>query len=59
MMDKYDESKEYMYIIYLDANNLYRRAMSNYLPYGDFQWVTSNGDMDSDILNISATVSYF
>ena len=33
----YDESKEKVYIKYLDMNNLYGKAMSEYLPYGGFR----------------------
>jgi hypothetical protein len=33
MLDKYDIEKEDVYNIYLDANNLYGYAMSDYLPY--------------------------
>ena len=28
------------YIMYLDANNLYGWAMSQYLPTGNFKWMT-------------------
>jgi hypothetical protein len=35
--------------MYLDANNLYERAMSQYLPYGKFKWLN---DTDIDMLNI-------
>ena len=28
------------YIMYLDANNLYGWAMSQYLPIGSFRWMT-------------------
>lgn len=30
----------YQYIMYLDANNLYGWAMSQYLPTGGFKWMT-------------------
>ena len=33
---KYDEKAPSKYIIYLDANNLYDRAMSQFLPTGGF-----------------------
>ena len=33
----YDESKEKVYIKYLDTNNLYGKAMTEYLPYGGFK----------------------
>ena len=32
-MECYDSNKESNYITYLDANNLYGWAMSQYLPY--------------------------
>ena len=32
-MECYDNSKENQFIMYLDANNLYGWAMSQYLPY--------------------------
>ena len=33
----YDETKPKVYIKYLDMNNLYGKAMSEYLPYGGFR----------------------
>ena len=41
-MEEYDEnapSKYIMYIMYIDAINLYGRAMSQYLPAGNFRWM--------------------
>ena len=38
-MKFYDEYKENEYIMYLDANNLYGWAMSQYLPYSGFKWL--------------------
>ena len=35
----YDPEKDLMHLIYLDANNLYGYAMSQYLPVRDFKWV--------------------
>ena len=35
----YDSSKESKFIMYLDANNLYGWAMSQYLPYSRFKWL--------------------
>jgi len=37
-MASYDKSKDDAYILYLDANNLYGYAMSQYLPIGSFRW---------------------
>ena len=39
-MSKYDKNKPSKYIMYLDANNLYGWAMSQYLPTGGFKWLT-------------------
>ena len=36
----YDEKAPLKYIMYLDANNLYGWAMSQYLPTGGFKWMT-------------------
>ena len=38
-MKNYDKNIESSYIEYLDANNLYGRAMSQKLPVNDFKWV--------------------
>ena len=39
-MKEYDEKAPSKYIMYLDANNLYSWAMSQYLPTGGFKWLT-------------------
>ena len=39
-MKEYDEKAPSKYIMYLDANNLYGWAMSQYLPTGGFKWLT-------------------
>ena len=38
-MDDYDPKKLSKFISYLDMNNLYGWAMSEYLPYGGFKWL--------------------
>jgi len=35
----YDAKKPKSWIVYQDCNNLYGWAMSQYMPYGDFNWV--------------------
>ena len=35
----YDGNKESKFIMYLDANNLYGWAMTQYLPYSGFKWL--------------------
>ena len=39
-MKEYDEKAPSKYIMYLDANNPYGWAMSQYLPTGNFKWMT-------------------
>ena len=39
-MKEYDEKVPSKYIMYLDANNLYGWAMSQYSPTGSFRWMT-------------------
>ena len=39
-MKEYDEKASSKYIMYLDANNLYGWAVSQYLPTGGFSWLT-------------------
>ena len=41
-MKNYDEKTPSKYIMYLDANNLYGWAMSQYLPTGNFKWLSQN-----------------
>ena len=40
----YNKNKPENYISYLDMNNLYRGAMSEYLPYG-FKWVKTTNEI--------------
>ena len=40
-MKNYDKNAQSKYIIYLDTNNLYGWAMSQYLPTGNFRWMTN------------------
>ena len=39
-MENYDNTKKNTFIMYFDANNLYGWAMTQYLPYGNFKWMT-------------------
>ena len=39
-MKEYDDKAPSKYIMYLDANNLYGWAMSQYLPTGGFKWMS-------------------
>ena len=49
-MKDYNKDKPSKYIMYLDANNLYGWAMSQYLPTGGFRWLKQNKIND---LNLS------
>ncbi|GFY45602.1 uncharacterized protein TNIN_106371 [Trichonephila inaurata madagascariensis] len=44
-MKNYDKSKESNYLMYLDNNNLYGWAMSQFLPYADLKWTNTNIDV--------------
>ena len=48
-MKEYDKNAPSKYIMYLDANNLYGWAMSQYLPTGDFKWMTEKQINDIDL----------
>ncbi|CAI2189485.1 4747_t:CDS:2 [Funneliformis geosporum] len=52
-MKGYNKRKSKKWLLYLDANNLYGWAMSQYLPTGRFWWL----DLDKlpDIQSISPT----
>ena len=48
-MKTYDEKAPSKYIMYLDANNLYGWAMSQYLPTGGFRWMTKSQINNMDL----------
>ena len=56
-MKCYDSSKESKEITYLDANNLYGRAMSQYLPYRGFKWLNQKEISDFSLNSISENSS--
>ena len=45
-MQNYNPKKPSKFIIYLDMNNLYGWAMSEYLPYEGFKWLKNVGGFD-------------
>ena len=51
-MKNYDKSIESSYIEYLDANNLYRWAMSQKLPSNGFIWVEDLSQFNEDFIKI-------
>ena len=52
-----DSSKESKFIMYLDANNLYGWAMSQYLPYSGFKWLSRGDVYNFDVNSISKNSS--
>ena len=53
-MKEYNEKAPSKYIMYQDANNLYGWAMSQYLPTGNFKWMSERGIKKIDLGKYSA-----
>ena len=49
----YDLSRPAVYILDLDANNLYGKAMQDYLPYGGFRWMVGEEMTEEQIMKIA------
>ena len=61
-MKNYDKSIESSYLAYLDANNLYGRAMSQKLPVNGFKSENSLSRFNEDFItnyNENSDVGYF
>ena len=58
-MCDYDPNKPSTFITYLDKNKLYGWAMSEYLPYGEFEWLKNVGKLDVMLINKKSDVGYF
>ena len=61
-VDNYDESKESLYIQYLDANNLYGWAMSQKLPINNFKWLKDVSRINEEFIknyNENSSKGYF
>ena len=50
-MKDYDSKKPPTYITYLDINNLYGGAGSEYLPCGEFKWLKNVDGFDVNSIN--------
>ena len=51
-MNDYDRKKKSSYIQYLDANNLYGKAMTEKLPVKGFKWVNDISKIDEDFVKV-------
>ena len=57
-MNDYDSEKPSTFITYLDKNNLYGWTMSEYLPYGEFEWLKNVDELDVMSINEKSDVGY-
>ena len=57
-MSDYDSNKKSTFITYLDKNNLYGWAMSEYHPYGEFEWLKKVDELDIMSSNEKSDVGY-
>ena len=58
-MNDYDPKKQSTFISYLDMNNLYGWAMSEYLPCGRFKWLKNIDKFDIMSINDKSSIGYF
>ena len=58
-MSDYDSNKTSTFITYLDKNNLYGWSMSEYLPYGEFEWLEHVDEFDVNSINEKCKIGYF
>ena len=58
-MNDYDPEKPSTFITYLDKNNLYGWSMSEYLPYGEFNWLKNVDELDIVSINKKSDIGYF
>ena len=54
---RYIEASKNVNILYLDMNNLYGHAMSQYLPYANFKWVKNIDKIKQKLMNIKSNSS--
>ena len=57
-MENFDATKENKFIMYLDANNLYGWAMSQYLPYSNFRWWKDIDNFDVNSIDENSLIGY-
>ena len=54
----YDKNKPSTFILYIDVNNLYSRAMNEYLPYGGIEWLENIDKFDVMSINDKSPIGY-
>ena len=57
-VNDYDSNKQSTFITYLGKNNLFGWAISEYLPYGEFEWLKSVDELDVMSINEKNDVGY-
>ena len=57
-MCDYDSNKQSIFITYLDKNNLYGWAMSEYLPYEEFEWLKNVDELGIMSVNKKRDAGY-
>ena len=57
-MENYDSKKRSKYISYLDMNDLYGWAMSEYHPYGKFKWLKNFDGFDVNSISEKSLIGY-
>ena len=58
-MNDYDPKKPSTFISYLDMNNLYGWAISEYLPYEGFEWLKNVDEFDVMSISDKSPIGYF
>ena len=58
-MSDYDFNKPSTFITYLDKNNFYVWSMSEYLPYGEFEWLENVNEFDVNSIDEKSEIGYF
>ena len=57
-MENYGPKNPSKFITYLDMNNLYGCAMSNYVPYGSFRWFKNVDGFDVNSISEKSPIVY-
>ena len=57
-MNDYDPKIQWTFISYLDMNNLYGSAISEYLPYEGFKWLKNVDELDVMLINEKNPIGY-